>query len=159
MNETTVATLARGAVAGVAASLIQAGIGKTEEKLFLPPWEDSNFAPRFMHRLAQDVGVDLPESGKWALGTVFHLGYGAFWGMVYAAIRERRPVDPLIGGSMLGGFIYAITFPRWGGAVQTQTERPPEARTKAMEFVAVSVTIGYGLAVATLNESLRDVIR
>ena len=159
MRAETLPTLTRGALAGMAAAGIQAVIGKTEDRLFLPPHENSDFAPRLVHRLGQDVGVDVPEWAKWTLGTGFHFGYGAMWGMGYAALRERRPIHPLVGGTLLGGLIYAITFPRWGGAVQTQTERPPEARTKRMEAVALSVTIGFGVATALLNEALRERMR
>jgi hypothetical protein len=145
----------RGAAAGVAGTLVQTMLGKAEERALLPPWEDSNIAPRFMNRLARDVGLTLPASAEWVLGTAFHLGYGVTWGALYAAARERLHPHPVAGGLALGALIYGITFPRWGGAVQTQTERPPEHRTRAMEFVAASVTLGYGLATALAYEKIR----
>lgn len=148
--------LLRGASAGIGACTIQAIIGKAEEKMLLPPWEDSNIAPRLMQRLAEHAGESLSPVTKWMLGTAFHLGYGAFWGALYAAGRERRPVNPLLGGSLLGGLIYGITFPRWGGAVQTRTERPPGRRTERMTFVAASVTLAFGLATALLYEGIRE---
>lgn len=149
----------RGAAAGVTVSLVQAVIGKAEEKLLLPPWENTNIAPRFMARLAADLGQTLSPVERWTLGTGFHLGYGAFWGASYALIRERYPVHPVVGGTLLGGLIYFITFPRWGGAVQTQTERPPEERTSRMTFVAASVTLGFGILTALLYERLRGAPR
>lgn len=148
-------TLGRGVAAGFAATLVQTAVGKASEKLLrLPPREDSNIAPRLMHRLAAHAGHDLSSPAKWALGTVFHFGYGASWGALYGMARERRPVHPLPGGALLAGLIYGITFPRWGGAVQTGTERPPERRTDRMTLTAASVTLAFGLTTAYAYERL-----
>lgn len=147
--------LLAGAAAGLVGSVVQAAIGKSEELAFLPEREDSNIAPRLMARVAEAVGEDLSTRAAWALGTVFHLGYGAGWGALYALARERRPVDPLIGGLALGGVIYAVTFPRWGGAVQTRTERSWKRRSREMEVVAASITLGFGLATAAVYERIR----
>lgn len=148
--------LLRGSAAGLGASVIQVMIGKAEEILLLPPGEDSNIAPRLMARLAEDVGEDLSDEEKWALGTAFHLGYAVFWGAAYAAARERYPVSPLVGGGLLGSLIYGITFTRWGGAVQTDTERPPEERSDEMTVVAASVALSFGITTAYFYEWLRE---
>lgn len=148
--------LVRGSAAGLGASVVQVMIGKAEEIVLLSPGEDSNIAPRLMARLAEDVGKDLSENETWALGTAFHLCYSAFWGAAYATARERYPVPPLVGGGLLGALIYGITFPRWGGAVQTDTERPPEARSDEMTVVAVSVALGFGITTAYFYEWLRE---
>lgn len=151
----TAGRLARGVAAGVAASVVQAAIGKTEEIAFLPPWEDANFAPRLVSRLAGRMGVDSSATENWAIGTLFHLGYAAWWGGLYAISRERIPLRPVPGGLLLGGLIYGITFPSWGGAVQTGTERPPEQRTWRMDVVTVSVAFGFGFCTSLLYERLR----
>lgn len=144
----------RGAAAGMIACTVQAAIGKSEEKLFhLAPGE-SDFAPRLMRRLSGQAGHTLSKEGQWVLGTAFHYGYGAFWGMSYAAVRERG-ARPALAGVGLGALIYTITFPRWGGAVQTRTERPPEQRSTATEAMLLSVTLGFGLATAWAYEALR----
>ena len=145
----------RGAAAGLVGTMVQTTIGKGEDLAFLPPWENADIAPRLIDRLAEDLGYDIPEWAEWTLGTAFHLGYGATWGAIYAAAHERYRPHPVVGGMALGGLIYAITFPRWGGAVQTRTERPPEQRTWAMEVVAISVALGYGLATALTYDRLR----
>lgn len=145
-----------GAAAGVVGSVVQAAIGKSEELAFLPEREDSDLAPRLMDRLAEHMGHELPTPAAWALGTAFHLGYGAWWGGLYALVREHRQIHPLAGGVALGSFIYLITFPKWGGAVQTDTERPPRNRSYGMEVVAASVTLGFAISTSMLYEQIRD---
>lgn len=146
--------LLRGSAAGAFASLVQAAVGASESALFLPEHEDANIAPRLMDRLARDVGEELPLEAEWLLGTLFHFGYGAAWGMLYALVDENLDVHPALGGVALGGVIYALTFPRRGVAVQTQVERPPRQRTRRMELVAASVTLTFGLTTAYTANAL-----
>lgn len=155
MQRSLSSTLARGAAAGVAAGIVQVALGKAEDVLLLPPRENADFAPRLVKRLAKGVGVHTSEMAEWALGTAFHFGYAAFWGAGYAPARERSGVHPLAGGTLLGALIYGMTFPRWGGAVQTGVERPPRRRTPQMKFLVASVTLGFGLATAFVYERIR----
>jgi hypothetical protein len=147
--------LVAGAAAGVLAGTIQVVIGKTEEIAILPQHEDSNFAPRLVDRLASMIGQDASKTTEWVLGTAVHFGYAATWGALYALARERYPTNPWVGGAALGGLIYLITFPSWGGAVRTGTERRPESRSWAMEVVAASVAVGFGLSTSLIYESMR----
>jgi len=146
----------RGAAAGTAAAVVQAGVGTLESNVFLPDGENPNFAPRMMARVAERLGTSLSTTERWTLGTVYHHAYGAGWGVLYAVARERYRVDPVVGGLLLGGTIYGITFPRWGGAVQIDAERPPGVRTRRMEVVLASVTLSFGLATAYMYERLRS---
>jgi hypothetical protein len=148
-------TLLRGSTAGIVGSLVQAAVGASESALLLPEHEDANIAPRLMDRLARDLGEELPLAAEWVLGTLFHFGYGAAWGMLYALLDEELEVHPAVGGAAMGAVIYGITFPRWGGAVQTQVERPPEARTRRMTFVAASVALTFGLSTAFAAHELK----
>ena len=158
MNVNTTALL-RGAIAGTVASTVQAAIGASESALFLPEREDANIAPRLMDRLARDFGEDLPLEVEWILGTLFHFGYGVTWGMLYALLEEEVELHPALGGTALGALIYGITFPRWGAAVQTDVERPPEARTRRMTFVAASVALTFGLTTAFVSHAMRPRLR
>jgi hypothetical protein len=148
-------TVLRGSVAGIFGSIVQAAVGASESALILPEHEDANIAPRLMDRLARDLGEELPLEAEWLLGTIFHLGYGAAWGILYSLADEQLDLHPAAGGAALGALIYAITFPDWGGAVQTQVERPPEARTARMTVVAASVTLAFGLATAYASQALK----
>jgi hypothetical protein len=143
-----------GAAAGVAASIVQAFVGKAEELLLLPPGEDADIAPRLVDRVAQRFGARLPPAVKWGLGTAFHLGYGALWGGFYGLVQRRHPLPALLAGAGLGLLIYGITFPRWGAAVKTGAERPPSERSTRMTVVAASVALTYGLMVAVFFERL-----
>jgi hypothetical protein len=149
-------TAVRGGLAGAAGSVVQAAVGKSEDIAILPPRENANIAPRLMDRLFGTRGISLTTAESWTLGTIFHLGYGAGWGKLYALVRERRPTHPLLGGTILGTTIYLITFPRWGGAVLSGIERPPERRSRRMGFVAASVALSFGLATALFYEAIRD---
>src|SRR5690606_9554089 len=151
----TLSTVLRGSTAGMVGSLVQAAVGATENALILPSHEDANIAPRLMDRLARDIGKDMPIELEWILGTLFHFGYGASWGILYSLVDEEFDLHPAIGGAAMGGIIYAITFPRWGGAVQTQVERPPETRTRRMTFVAASVALTFGVSTAYAVNALR----
>ena len=70
--------------------------------------------------------------------------------------RKFRPAPTLYSPRVvMGALIYAITFTRWGGAVQTQAERPPEVRTRRMTFVAASVAMTYGIATAYATRAMK----
>jgi len=146
----------RGATAGLVGTLVQTTVGATESALILPEHEDANIAPRLMDRIARRFGEDLPLELEWLLGTAFHFGYGITWGTLYALLEEKVEMHPVAGGAAMGALIYAITFPRWGGAIQTDVERPPEVRTRRMTFVAASVALSFGVATAYASHTLRQ---
>ncbi|MFO7259983.1 MAG: hypothetical protein DIU52_002430 [bacterium] len=147
-------SVAAGAAAGLLASVVQVVVGKTEQWLFLPRGETPDFAPRLVDRAFQRVSGRASAPVKWALGTVFHLCYGALWGATYGAVQRRLRLHPLLAGAALGLLIYGITFPRWGAAVRLGVERPPHARTRRMTAVAASVAMTYGLAVGAFYRRL-----
>lgn len=155
MRTSHIPSLLAGAAAGVIASSVQAAVGKTGDLALLPPREDMDLAPILVGRMADAADTEVSDATRWVLGTGFHYGYGAFWGAGYAAVHSRTQVPPVVGGLALGGLIYAITFPRWGGAVQTRTVPAPEERTGRMELVLAAVTSVFGLTVSFAYESLR----
>src|SRR5690606_20297724 len=154
VNQTASSAIVHGAIAGAAASVPQVMVGKLEDFLLLPASEDSHIAPRLVDRLADRLGRNPSREQEWVMGSIFHVVYGAGWGAAYALATRRRRVHPLIGGAMLGTLIYGITFPRWGGAVLTGTERPPERRTSRMTLVAWSVALSFGVVTGFLYDRL-----
>ncbi len=145
---------ATGAVAGIVAGTVQVALGKAEEVLLLPPGEDANIAPRFVQRLAEGLGSSLPHPARWVLGTLFHYGYSAAWGALYALLvaflPPRRRPPPLLGGAALGGVLWALAFSPVGAAVQTGTERSPRRRPWYEAALTWSVALVYGLVTAVL---------
>lgn len=150
MNERTTAVLHRGVEAAILASVPQVLLPKLEERLFLSEQESADLGPRIIERLARRFENPLPEDIKWLGASVFHFGYAALWGALYAVAYERRPVPPWLGGLGLGGLIYLITFPRWGAAVVTGIEKPPRERTWRMEAVLLTAPLVFGIGTGLL---------
>jgi hypothetical protein len=138
----------RGVEAGLIASVPQVLLAKVEERLLMRPGEDANIGPRFVERLAYLAERRLPEDTKWLGAAAFHFAYAAFWGAVYGVAHRRWRLHPALGGALLGGGIWAITFPHWGGAVLTGAERPPHLRSWRQElvFATAALTFGFGTA-------------
>ena len=150
MRSRTWQALRRGAEAAVVASVPQVLVAKAEEKLLLPEGESADIGPRFIEELAARAQRELPEDMKWLGASAFHFGYAVFWGVLYALLQERRRTSPLAGGLLLSGFIYAITFPNWGGAVLFGGERPPRERSWRRELVLATAPLTFGLGTAYL---------
>jgi hypothetical protein len=143
-----------GAGAGIVAATVQVALGKAEEWLLLPPGEDANIAPRFVQRLAEHLGASLPHPARWVLGTLFHYGYGAGWGALYAAalglLPPRRRPPALAGGAALGVALWVLAFGPLGAAVQSGTERPPRRRPWTGNVLTWSVALAFGLVTAAI---------
>ena len=138
----------RGIEAALLASVPQVLLPKVEERLLLGPGEDADLGPRLVERVAHMTRRPLREDTKWLAASAFHFGYSMLWGILYAlAFRRWRP-HPLLGGVTLASVIWGITFPRWGGAVLTGTERPPERRSWRQELVLATAALTFGLGTA-----------
>ncbi len=142
--------LKRGIEAGLLASVPQVLLPKLEERLLLRRNEDANLGPRFIERLARMAGRPLREDTKWLAASTFHFGYATAWGALYALAHRRWRPHPALGGAALGALIYAITFPHWGGAVLTGTERPPHLRSWRVELVLATAALTFGFGTALL---------
>jgi hypothetical protein len=138
----------RGVEAGLIASVPQVLLAKAEERTLLRRGEDADIGPRFIERLARLAGVRLREDTRWLAASAFHFGYATFWGTLYALAHRRWRPHPLIGGAVLGGVIYAATFPHWGGAVVTGSEPPPHRRSWRLEVVLATAAMSFGLVTA-----------
>lgn len=150
MHAHTVEVVRRGVEAAMVASVPQVLVPKLEERLFLRPGESADLGPRFIEALARRMRKPLPEDTKWLAASSFHFGYAAFWGAAYALAYERRPVPPWLGGLALSALIHVITFPRWGAAVLSGTERRPADRPWRVEAVLATAPAIFGFGTALL---------
>jgi hypothetical protein len=147
---------ARGVVVGLIAGVPQVVLTQIETGFFDVPRERADIGPRFVRRVAQRfVGTTPSSPTEWLLATLFHFGYAAQWGALYALVQAWRPTPPLVGGSMLAGLIYALAFSRWGAATQTGTERHPARRDVREMILHWTAALSFSLTTAYLYEWLR----
>jgi hypothetical protein len=148
-----------GAAAGLAASVVQTGVGLALDRLLLPHGHDNNIAPRLVDRVARRAGHHTPSAIDWAMGTAFHLGYGLGWGALFGVVRRRSRAPGLLLGSALGALLYGLAFSRVGLGTQTGAEAPPEERPWQKQVSLVSVAMAFALALALLFDRLPAVPR
>jgi len=142
---------ARGAVAGIMGSIVQAGMGLALDKLLLPPRQHNNIAPRLIKRLAQWTGRQGNAPRDWALGTLFHLGYGAGWGALFGLGRHATEAPPLVTGGIGGALVYSAAFSSKGVGSLTMTEPPPSLRGWRKQVSLVAVSSAFALVTASLD--------
>ena len=145
---------ATGAAAGLAASVVQTGVGFAIDRVLLPPGHDNNIAPRLVDRLGRRVGHHTPSAFEWAAGAAFHFGYGLGWGALFGVVRSRVRAPGLLLGGVLGGILYLVAFSRAGFGTRTGTEAPPDQRPWQKQVSLVSVAMTYALALALLFDRL-----
>jgi hypothetical protein len=145
-----------GVVAGLIAGVPQVLLTQIETGVFGLPREQADIGPRFVRRVAQRVIGRAPSPPtEWLLATVFHFGYAAQWGGLYALSQVWRPTPPLVGGPMLGALIYALAFSPWGAATQTGTERPSWRRPTRETLMHWTAALSIGLTTAYVFDWLR----
>jgi len=146
----------RGVAVGLIAGIPQVVLTQVEAAFFDVPRERADIGPRFVRRVAQRFTGATPSSPtEWLLATLFHFGYAAQWGTLYALAQAWRPTPPLVGGSMLAGLIYALAFSPWGAATQTGTERHPARRDVRETILHATAALSFSLTTAYLYEWLR----
>ena len=148
--------LVRGVTAGLIAGIPQVVATQVETGLLGMPRTQADIGPRFVRRLAQRfVGATPSSPTEWLFATLFHFGYAAQWGALYALCQERRPTPPLVGGPMLAGLIYTLAFSLWGAATQTGTERQPARRRLRETLLHWTAALSFSLSTAYLYDWLR----
>ena len=86
--------VAKGVIAGLVAGIPQVLLVQIETQFFDLPREQADIGPRFVRRVAQRLGTSFSEPTHWLLATVFHFGYAAQWGSVFALMHELAPHRP-----------------------------------------------------------------
>jgi hypothetical protein len=148
--------VAKGVAAGLIAGVPQVVLTQIEAGLFGLSREQADIGPRFVRRVTQRVVGTTPASPtEWLFATLFHFGYAAQWGALYALAQEWRPTPPLVGGPMLSALIYTLAFSPWGAATQTGTERPPERRLTRETLMHWTAALSFSLTTAYVLDWLR----
>ena len=108
-----------------------------------------------MRRVPPRPRTSLPAATPWLFATLFHFGYAAQWGALYAMLHEQRPTPPLVGGPLLAALIYALAFSPWGAATQTGTERPAERRSNRETLLHWTAALSFAMTTAYAYRWLR----
>jgi hypothetical protein len=146
-----------GVAAGLVAGIPQVVVTQVETGLLGLPREQADIGPRFVRRVTQHLAGTTPSSPtEWFFATLFHFGYAAQWGALYALFQEWRPTPPLVGGSMLAGLIYTLAFSHLGAATQTGTERHPARRRLRESLLHWTAALSFSLTTAYVYEWLRQ---
>jgi hypothetical protein len=148
------AAAARGAVAGVLGSIVQAGVGLALDRFLLPPKQHNNIAPRLVKRLAQWTGRRGNAPRDWTLGTLFHIGYGLGWGAVFGIARRWSEIPSLPLSALTGGLIYLLAFSSRGVGTLTLTEPPPRARGWRKQVSLVAVALAFAFTTAFVDDRI-----
>src|SRR5690625_4434562 len=138
MKATTFAALRRGIEAGLVASVPQVLGTHLHGKILGFSPGSANLGPRLIERLGKLTSRRPSEETRWLGSASFHFVYSAGWGALYALAYQHRPVHPVVGGLRLSATIYALTFPGWGFATWTRTERPPRRRSWRSELLLIA---------------------
>lgn len=103
---------------------------------------------RLVGRVAERTGltaVAAPET-RGEAATLAHFSYGALWGGFYALADLFVPVSTLVGGAILGLFVWAISFIGWLPAIR---HLPPPWRRPPSKVAAGLIShLAYGLGTA-----------
>jgi hypothetical protein len=145
----------KGVAAGLIAGIPQVLVVQIETRFFGLPRGQADIGPRFVQRVAQQADASLSPPLQWLLAALFHFGYAAQWGTVYALIHELHPTPPLVGGPQLAALIYSVAFSPWGAATQTGTERPPEYRSNRETLLHWTAALSFSLTAAYAFRWLR----
>ena len=156
MKAETLAALRRGIGAALIASTPQVLGTHLAERLLHLPRGSANLGPRLIRRLGRMTGHSFSEEGEWLGSASFHFGYSAAWGALYGLAHRRLPVHPVLGGLLLSGTIYTLTFPRWGFATMTRTEPHPRSRSWRRKLLLSGPRPGeIALAAEIIGDPLR----
>jgi hypothetical protein len=148
--------VAKGVLAGLIAGVPQVALSQIMTGPLGLPREQADIGPRFVRRLTQRFAGTTPSSPtQWIVATLFHFGYAAQWGAVYALSQQWRRTSPLVGAPMLAALIYALAFSSWGAATQTGTERHPRRRSLRETLMLWTAALSFSLATAYAYEWLR----
>jgi len=169
-------TLMRGAVAGIAGTVVMSVARMGIERASLPWWETRESEwERLVRVMAKRAGRHPSRSAIRGAGFAAHLAYGAAWGALYAAVARPQstttsagsPPSPAVGGERplmldavgLGAVCYLANYRRWGvmpalGVLPPDTERPIR-----LARIPVATHAVFGVATVSAYRLLRVIAR
>ena len=140
----------RGAALGVVAGVVQVVVAQLVG-LATGRRERTDIAPRLVQRAAERLGTSPSRPLRWLLATVFHFGYGAGWGGLFALARRSRRARRIptgLAGCLLGVAIYGAAFSRAGAGTRLGSERHPERRRWYEFAIQWASSLAFALVVA-----------
>jgi hypothetical protein len=153
--DSTGRAMGRGVVAGLLAGIPQVLIVQAVERpLGLPP-DKADIGPRFVQRVAERLGEPLAPAQKWGLAALFHFGYAAGWGALYAVVDRLLRPPGWLAGPALGAVIYAAAFSRWGAGTQSGAEPQPSRRDWHEDLLDWTAALSFSLSTALAYAWLR----
>ncbi len=104
----------KGLVSGVLGVIAMAGVSFTMRRLVEPT---SPINPTHYEKVVASANAvlrpgagELKRDDQVRIGELAHLGFGGFWGVLYAVARHHRTIKPLVHGLTLGTAVWALAF-------------------------------------------------
>jgi hypothetical protein len=108
----------------------------------------------FVQKVATGLfGASLTMAEQRLYGTLWHLVYGAFWGVGYALIQTSLAVPPILLGPAYGLFVWAAG-PAWL-VPRMRLMLPLGRQTRRVTLLVIAWHLLYGLALALAVDVLR----
>ena len=97
---------------------------------------------------------EIDPASRVRQGELLHLGFGAFWGVVFALLFRRRKVRPLLHGSMFGITLWTGAF---GGYMPALGVSRSLKNMNAYEFLRTLLChLTYAVTTATFMKAFRS---
>jgi hypothetical protein len=144
----------RGALAGLLGATFQVVVGWLMARLLLPRNQDLNVAPRLVHRTLETLGQPASPARDWLLGSFFHFGYGAGWGVALARGRTLAHLPGVLVAFPMSVVIYTLAFSRVGAGTIMHVEEDPPLRPLGKQGSLLGVVMAFTLSTGLLLDRL-----
>lgn len=140
----------RGVLAGLLGATFQVMAGWLLSQIVLPRGEDNNIAPRLSERTFATLGRPAEPARDWLIGTLFHYGYGAGWGIALARGRTLSRLPGVLVAFPISLMIYLLAFSRMGAGTIMRVEKHPSERPLAKQGSLLGVVVAFTLSAGLL---------
>ena len=145
---TTLVTLVRGALAGLAGTVAMSAVMLAARKTGLlgkmPPERITEAGLRVLH-------VKTSERAENALATVAHLGYGVGVGALFSVATgtAKLPVPGPVAGALFGLLVWGVSYAGWIPALGIMP--PPHRDRRQRQATMVVAHLVYGSTLGALS--------